>query len=324
MTCVYQHEPSNVAICPRFLRRTCANPASACPLSHKPNAHNMEHCSHFPRCNKPDCPYPHVETHTSTVCKDFAELGWCSKGAQCQDRHVRECPEFTKDGTCSNSTCRLPHVINRGKKLSDQAPEESDSDEEGSQSGGDLFFTDVKGKRKANDLEESNSHGSETRRAKAPKRHSLTDNSHQTSQLKRSNYDQVANNEDFVTFALSDDDAEQSQLGSEEIDENLEEVASSVDSEELKSVMMDEALEAELESMTDHLSEEVAINPVSDSVSTSTRKIRRRSDLEEGEEVEEGEIFDEDDEDESMMSSEDEDEDEGIERQLLGDRKPWR
>ncbi|KAH9818814.1 hypothetical protein DFH28DRAFT_1123157 [Melampsora americana] len=342
LTCVYQHEPSNVAICSRFLRRKCAHPASSCPLSHKPDAHNMEHCSHFPRCNKPDCPYPHVSTHTSTVCKDFAELGWCSKGAECKDRHVRECPEFTKDGTCSNSTCRLPHVINRGKKLNDQAPEESDSDEEGLQSGGDLFFTDVKGKRKANDLEDQNTRGSEPRRAKASKGHSPTAKSDKTSQHKRSKYDQVANNEDFVTFALSDDGEDQSQLGSGETDENKEEVASSVDSEELNSVMMDEALEAELESMIsppdDHLSEEAAIHPVPNPIWTSIRKIRRRADLEEGEEVEEGEIFDEEEEEEEaeaeaeaeeaeeepMMSSEDEDEGEGIERQLLGDRKPWR
>ncbi|KAG0141585.1 hypothetical protein CROQUDRAFT_663636 [Cronartium quercuum f. sp. fusiforme G11] len=331
LTCVYQHEPSNVAICPRFLRRTCPNPTSACPLSHKPNPHNMEHCSHFPRCNKPNCPYPHVTIHTSNVCKDFAELGWCVKGAECSDRHVRECPEFTEKGTCSNANCRLPHVINRGKKADGQH-DESESDQEHPHSAGVLFFTDVKGKRKA----DSHDDGDELdhrmplragpRSSKEDECDPILTTSNRTGFNKRVRYDQVANNEDFVTFGSSDENADGSQHASGESDGNLEpddEVASSVDSDELHSVIMDEALDVEFEpSAIAQLDNAVVYAPTSPRMPIS--KIRRRSDLEEGEEVEEGEIFEDEKEEEDVDCESSEDDDERIARQLLGHRRPYK
>jgi len=52
------------------------------------------------------------------VCRDFAVLGYCEKGFDCDKQHVRECPDFAENGTCSTKGCKLPHVIraNRGRK----------------------------------------------------------------------------------------------------------------------------------------------------------------------------------------------------------------
>ncbi len=52
------------------------------------------------------------------VCRDFAVLGYCAKGLDCDHQHVRECPDFAEKGTCSTKGCKLPHVIraNRNRK----------------------------------------------------------------------------------------------------------------------------------------------------------------------------------------------------------------
>ncbi|KAA1068662.1 hypothetical protein PGT21_017657 [Puccinia graminis f. sp. tritici] len=302
LTCVYQHDPLQVAICSRYLRKKCSYSATSCPLSHKPNPHNMEHCSHFPRCNKADCPYPHVKPTSSQICPEFADLGWCSKGAQCTERHVRECPEFSSKGTCSNPGCRLRHMISRNhhqnENLEESPSHQEDedhrmtaddeaglSDEEAPDTAGSagLFFTDLtgthdpKGKRKAPS-------------SKAPvdphhhQQRTFKGISHNTEvgspTVKRIKYDQMADNSDFVMFISSDeeqgtspvgqptsskkdhtepveisseednDDEEEEEEGEGEKDVEEEEVMdveehesavdpSSVDSEELDSVLMD-------------------------------------------------------------------------------------
>jgi hypothetical protein len=43
-------------------------------------------------------------------------LGFCEKGAECTDRHVRECPEFDKDGVCNDPKCKLPHIERAGRR----------------------------------------------------------------------------------------------------------------------------------------------------------------------------------------------------------------
>jgi len=45
-------------------------------------------------------------------------LGYCEKGLDCAQQHVRECPDFAEKGTCSTKGCKLPHVIraNRNRK----------------------------------------------------------------------------------------------------------------------------------------------------------------------------------------------------------------
>ena len=52
------------------------------------------------------------------VCRDFAVLGYCERGLECPQQHVRECPDFAEKGTCETKGCKLPHVIraNRNRK----------------------------------------------------------------------------------------------------------------------------------------------------------------------------------------------------------------
>jgi hypothetical protein len=45
------------------------------------------------------------------VCRDFAVLGYCEKGLDCEKQHVKECPDFVDTGICSTKGCKLPHVI---------------------------------------------------------------------------------------------------------------------------------------------------------------------------------------------------------------------
>jgi len=49
------------------------------------------------------------------VCRPFATLGYCEKGADCFDRHVLECPDYTNSGICKSERCRLPHVDRAGQ-----------------------------------------------------------------------------------------------------------------------------------------------------------------------------------------------------------------
>lgn len=45
-------------------------------------------------------------------------LGYCEKGLDCEQSHVRECPDFAEKGVCNTKGCKLPHVIraNRNRK----------------------------------------------------------------------------------------------------------------------------------------------------------------------------------------------------------------
>jgi len=53
------------------------------------------------------------------VCRDFAVLGYCEQGLDCDRQHVRECPDFAEKGNCGTKGCKLPHVIraNRNRKV---------------------------------------------------------------------------------------------------------------------------------------------------------------------------------------------------------------
>lgn len=57
------------------------------------------------------------------VCRDFAVLGYCEQGLDCDRQHVRECPDFAEKGSCGTKGCKLPHVIraNRNRKVADVA-----------------------------------------------------------------------------------------------------------------------------------------------------------------------------------------------------------
>lgn len=67
-----------------------------------------------------NCPFPHVRVGPRDgVCRDFAVLGYCDKGVDCDKQHVRECPDFAEKGTCPNPKCKLPHVIRANKRRAD-------------------------------------------------------------------------------------------------------------------------------------------------------------------------------------------------------------
>jgi hypothetical protein len=89
-------------------------------------------CVHFAnagRCTRAQCPFPHVRTGARDgVCRDFAVLGYCEEGLDCEKQHVRECPDFAERGACSTKGCKLPHVIraNRNRhKTGTNAPSAS-------------------------------------------------------------------------------------------------------------------------------------------------------------------------------------------------------
>lgn len=116
--CRYVHDPDKIAICKEFLRHgRCAAGDGACNLSHDPTPHRVPACTHFLRgnCTNQECRYAHVAVNPSApVCRAFASIGYCQKGAECTERHVFECPDYANTGTCRNKKCRLPHVDTAG------------------------------------------------------------------------------------------------------------------------------------------------------------------------------------------------------------------
>lgn len=98
----------------------CPKTADTCNLSHNPTPERTPLCVHFlnrGRCTKEKCLFPHVNVGKKEgVCKDFAVLGYCEKGVDCDKNHVRECPEFEETGECRTKGCKLPHVIKANAK----------------------------------------------------------------------------------------------------------------------------------------------------------------------------------------------------------------
>jgi hypothetical protein len=83
------------------------------------------------RCSNPDCRYSHVRvTPGAPVCRDFANLGYCDKGAECEQRHVHECPDYAASGVCNKKRCRLPHVDRAGQIRKNAASKADAADEE--------------------------------------------------------------------------------------------------------------------------------------------------------------------------------------------------
>jgi hypothetical protein len=113
-SCRYIHDPDKLALCPLYLKDTCPLPAEQCSLSHVADAHRSPACLHFNRghCDKEqNCRYAHIKTNPSaSVCRDFALLGYCEKGFECEQRHIFECPDFTDSGECHRRGCKLPHI----------------------------------------------------------------------------------------------------------------------------------------------------------------------------------------------------------------------
>ncbi|PGH33593.1 hypothetical protein GX50_03581 [[Emmonsia] crescens] len=116
--CPYIHDPHKVAICKEFLQTGECAVGLACDLSHEPSAERSPSCLHFlrGRCSNPSCRYAHIRVNPGApVCRDFAILGYCSKGDACDQRHVHECPDYANTGNCGNRKCQLPHVDRAGQ-----------------------------------------------------------------------------------------------------------------------------------------------------------------------------------------------------------------
>lgn len=117
-SCLYIHDPDKVAICKDFLQTGNCTAGISCDLSHEPSPHRCPACLHFlrGRCSNPDCRYAHIRvTPGAPVCREFANLGYCEKGAECDHRHVHECPDYANTGVCNKKRCQLPHVDRAGQ-----------------------------------------------------------------------------------------------------------------------------------------------------------------------------------------------------------------
>ncbi|EGD89348.1 hypothetical protein H112_02966 [Trichophyton rubrum D6] len=148
-TCPYVHDPNKVAICKDFLQTGKCDAGVACDLSHDPCPERSPACLHFlrGRCTNPSCRYTHVHiTPGAPVCRDFAILGYCSKGASCEGRHVHECPDYANTGNCGNKKCPLPHVDRAGqirKFTANKVDPSAEGDSEEDVSSDDEVFEEI-------------------------------------------------------------------------------------------------------------------------------------------------------------------------------------
>ncbi|KAI9171412.1 CCCH zinc finger protein [Paramyrothecium foliicola] len=73
-------------------------------------------------------------TTGAPVCRDFGYYGFCDRGAECTERHVFECPDFSNTGRCRTKGCKLPHrerasVLRNLAKPDDMIEDVSSGDE---------------------------------------------------------------------------------------------------------------------------------------------------------------------------------------------------
>ncbi|OAA82496.1 CCCH zinc finger protein [Akanthomyces lecanii RCEF 1005] len=143
-SCRYQHDPDKVAICKDFLKEgRCIN-GDNCDLTHELTPERVPNCLHFAKgnCSNPNCQYSHSAALPSApVCEDFGYRGYCSKGAECTERHVFECPAFSNTGTCKTKGCKLLHR-ERASVLRNQVRQEQDDTMEDISSDGEPADSD--------------------------------------------------------------------------------------------------------------------------------------------------------------------------------------
>jgi len=110
--CRYIHDPAKVAVCKDFLQQGECLDGDNCDLSHDPTPERTPACLHYAKdsCTKPNCRYTHVKVSPGApVCRAFGFYGYCEQGADCPERHVFECPDFSNTGICKTKGCKLPH-----------------------------------------------------------------------------------------------------------------------------------------------------------------------------------------------------------------------
>lgn len=107
------HDVSKVSICRKLLSKGDCSEGDLCDLSHDITEERIPLCMHFAKgkCINPSCPYLHAQhSQGDPVCRAFGTYGYCDKGAQCPDRHVYECPDFSNTGACKVKGCKRPHI----------------------------------------------------------------------------------------------------------------------------------------------------------------------------------------------------------------------
>lgn len=112
--CRYTHDPNKVALCKEYLKEGKCALGQSCDLSHDMSPERVPNCLHFAKghCAKAEseCPYTHSKASpASPVCRSFGRLGYCARGADCVERHVFECPDFSNTGRCNTRGCKLLH-----------------------------------------------------------------------------------------------------------------------------------------------------------------------------------------------------------------------
>ncbi|KAF9894630.1 hypothetical protein FE257_006518 [Aspergillus nanangensis] len=78
--------------------------------------------------------------------RQFATLGYCEKGEQCDERHVHECPDYANTGVCMKKRCRLPHVDRAGqirKNIANKPETDPQNDEESDASSEDEEYDQI-------------------------------------------------------------------------------------------------------------------------------------------------------------------------------------
>ena len=128
--CRFTHDPIKVALCKDILKGGACPQGDACDLSHKMTPERVPNCLHFAKgnCAKAVCPFTHSKASPSApVCQDFGFLGYCNKGADCTERHVFECPNFSNTGKCNIRGCKLLHR-ERASMLRDQTRDDQMED----------------------------------------------------------------------------------------------------------------------------------------------------------------------------------------------------
>lgn len=134
--CRYNHDPSKVAVCREFLQKGSCPSGDSCDLSHELTPERTPTCMHFSKgnCSNPNCRYMHIRVSPSAlVCRSFGIYGYCDKGANCTERHLHECPDFSNTGTCATRGCKLLHrhkasVMRSNTNRSDNSEEDEASD----------------------------------------------------------------------------------------------------------------------------------------------------------------------------------------------------
>ncbi|PTB79548.1 hypothetical protein M440DRAFT_1398841 [Trichoderma longibrachiatum ATCC 18648] len=129
-TCRYIHDPNKVALCKDFMKDGKCPNGEACDLSHELTPERVPNCLHFAKgqCSRPDCPFTHSKAPPSApVCEAFGFCGYCDKGADCTNRHVFECPNFSNTGSCNIRGCKLLHR-ERASVLRNQAKQREEAE----------------------------------------------------------------------------------------------------------------------------------------------------------------------------------------------------